>query len=60
MAEWVARQKWKWAGHLMRVDDKIDGPRRQWSGGPEQRKGTQDDQEQDGKMTYRNWQVPSG
>ena len=38
----------------------IDGPRRQRSGGPEQRKGTQDDQEQDGKMTSRNWQVPSG
>ena len=38
----------------------IDGPKRQRSGGPEQRKETQDDQEQDRKMTSRNWQVPSG
>ena len=36
----------------------IGGPRRQRSGGPEQRKGNQNDQEQDGKMTFRNWQVP--
>ena len=40
IAERVARQKWKWVGHLMRVDD--NRPRRQRSGGPEQRKGTQD------------------
>ena len=43
----------------MRVDNKR-WTRRQRSGGPEQQKGTQDDQEPDGKMTSRNWQVPSG
>ena len=37
-----------------------EGKRRQRSGGPEQRKGTQNDQEEGGNMTSRNWQVPSG
>ena len=38
----------------------IDGPKRQRGGGPEQRKGTRDDQEQDEKMTSKNWKVSSG
>ena len=53
------KAKMIWAGHLMRVEI-IDRPRRQRSKGPEQQKGTQDDQEQGEKITSRNWQVPSG
>ena len=57
--ERMVRQKWKWAGHLMRVDDnRWTKKTTEWR--PRITKRNPEDQKQDGKMTPRNWQVPSG
>ena len=48
--EYTLKQKWEWAGHITRLEDK-GGQSDAQSGNQGEGRGREDDQAEDGKMT---------